>query len=172
MSVLPGHFSELLFAAGALNETLFDRTAGTNIGDMTANAGLAAAFDGTTNQASASSAGKTVSTSAYVGKTHVDPKLPSRAVVYGSNNNGYFGGSNPTITLTLYGKNGAAPANATDGTLIGTLASFTDTADESGTPREIPCTDTETYWDHNWVRIQSSSSGTIICSEVILYVWE
>lgn len=106
----------------------------------------------------------------YVGKTHASPQIISRAIVYASNNNGYVAAANPNITATIYGKNGTSPANGTDGTAIGTLGPFADTADESA-GREITCTDQSTSWDHNWVYFSKDGAvATMNCAEIQFYV--
>lgn len=144
-------------------------TGGTNIGNMTAAGGLAAAFDGTTNQAQGSSARRDSVTNAYCGKTPASAKRVFKSISYGSNNHGYFVLANTTCDLALYGKTGAAPANGTDGTLLGTL-SFTDTADESGNPREIVSSDKETLWDHIWLYIsERGTSGNVSLAELQIY---
>jgi len=126
-------------------------TGGTNIGNMTSNGGLAAVFNGVTNATSIDSAAIALTTAAYVGKTIT--KRVIKGIFYGSNEKGYVNVINPTITLNLRGKTGAAPsAPATDGTLLGTL-SFTDTLNESGNPREIISSDPSTVWNHIWVYI-------------------
>lgn len=140
--------------------TLIDRTTGTNIGDMTGSGGLAAAFDGTTNQIAANCAGKNSvasSGSAYAGKQTAVPTAIERATFFGSNNGGYIESANPSTTITLYGKQGSAPSIATDGTLLGSIT-FTDTANES-TGRTINSSDVNTYWDYLWGSI-THTDGT------------
>jgi hypothetical protein len=119
----------------------------TSIGNMTGGGGLATVFDGDTTEDFASSATRNNSGN-YVGKTMAAPTVIHSAVVYGTNDQGFISGSNPSVTLDLYGKQGTAPANATDGTVIGTVT-FTDTADESA-GRSIT-SDSAVLWDHVWV---------------------
>jgi hypothetical protein len=65
-------------------------TIGTAIGDLTGSGGLAAAKDGTTNQAQAASATKAATADAYVGGNFsAAPKRFHSATVYGSNNSGF-----------------------------------------------------------------------------------
>jgi hypothetical protein len=144
-----------------------DLTVGTNIGDMTASGGLAAAFDGTTNQAAAACSAKGAATSAYVGKTLSASKAIERALVFGSNNQGYVNGANPSMTITLMGKQGGAPANASDGTTLGSIT-FTDTADES-TGRGITSNDPYTEWAHVWVRMDGAGSVEYRFAELQLW---
>lgn len=153
-----------------LGLVLIDRTAGTNIGDMTANGGLTAAFDGTTAQAQLDCAAEGTSTgTSYVGKTLASAKVFGRAVVHGSNSSGFIGGSNPSVTLNVRGKDGAAPATSADGTLLGTVT-FTDTADESA-GRVINSTDLVNTWDHLWVELSVSGSVARFVAELVLYEW-
>jgi len=122
---------------------------GTSIGDFTSAAGLAAVFNGFTSQ-SIDGSGTKVGTSGYVGKTYSPGKSIQQAVVYGSSDAGYVRSINPTVTLVLRGKTGTAPASRTDGTQFGTL-SFTDTGNESASPRTVASTDQTTVWNHVWI---------------------
>lgn len=149
------------------HNVLIDRTAGTNIGDMTSNGGLAAAFDGVTNQASAACAVGSSSANRFVGKTLASAKKFGKATVYGSNNSGYISAADPSVTVRIYGKSGVAPVNDQDGTILGTI-SFTDTTNES-VGRDITSTDTSTSWDHMWVRVTTSAASTKIVAELVLY---
>ena len=142
-----------------------DRTLGTNIGDMTSAGGLAAAFDGTTSQASTASASASgFNISGYVGKTGNIARIISSAIVYGSNNAGFYSGADPSTTISLYGKTGSAPANGTNGTLLGSVT-FTDTANQSA-GQTITSSDLTTLWNHWWVFIPANASGQARCAEV------
>lgn len=163
-------------AAGGAGFVLIDRTAGTNIGDMTVNGGLAAAFDGTTSQTTGSCARSAGSDDGWVGKTLASPRTFGKALVYGANNQGFDsrGVADSSVTLKIYGKSGTAPANKTDGTLLGTTGPFTDQLDESG-GRQVDSTDTSTTWDHLWVYEHTGGSGAgqvLYCAELVLYAWE
>jgi hypothetical protein len=155
------------------SDQVIDRTLGTNIGDMTGSGGLAAGFDGNTDQALASSATKSSATLAYIGKTLASSSRITRAVVFGSNNQGYVNSINPAVQINVYGKTGAAPANSTDGTVIGTGIAFTDTADESENPRTTDVT-IPGPWDHVWVRItHNGAANTMAVAEVMFFEeWE
>lgn len=121
----------------------------TTIGNGTAGGGLAAAFDGTTNQAIAASAQLAGNNAIYVGADFGSgtEKRVYKAEIWGTNDQGYVSGANPSVTLTL--RSGTtAPAGATSGTSRGT-ATFTDTANESGNTRTINSSDKTTairYW--------------------------
>lgn len=149
------------------------RSAGTNMGDATSGGGLAAAFDGITSQTLSASAKKASATSLYVGKDFSSfPRRIARAVCYGSSDQGYVNGANPNVTITLYGKNGAAPANATDGVALGSIGPFADTANESGNPRQIDVDANflDTYWDYVWATVaQSGAAATMALAELQLF---
>lgn len=149
--------------------TLIDRTAGTNIGNMTVNGGLAAAFDGTTSQARLSCATISVSNSGYVGKTLAANKIFGQAIIYGSNDQGFIRTDDVSTTINIRGKTGAAPSSATDGTIIGTL-SFTDTSNESA-GRTITSTDTTSLWAHIFAEVinNAASGRDIHVAELVLY---
>lgn len=142
---------------------------GTNIGDMTTNGGLAAIFDGTTSQADTACGRATAVNNAYAGKNYSSsPKKISKVICYGGNNVGFWHTYNSTATLDLYGKNGGAPSNDTDGTLLGTL-SYTDTTNESA-GRTVTSTDTLTAWDYVWVRTsQPGAAANAYMAELTFY---
>lgn len=147
---MPAALQQMLIAGGK-RQVLIDRTLGTNIGDMTGNGGLAAAFDGNANQGAIDCAVKSSDAFGYVGKTLAAPSVFAKATVHGSNNQGFINIVGRGVTLTMRGKQGAAPSTALDGTSIGSV-SFNEGADESA-GREITSTDLSTAWDHIWVRI-------------------
>jgi hypothetical protein len=132
---------------------------GTAFGDFTNNGGLAAAFDGGTSEntaASATSVGGV--TSGYVGTSiTAGPKSIFSCTVYGSNDNGFVSGANPTVTLNLRGKNDSQPSSQTDGTIVGTV-SFTDTANESA-GRAITMSDQTTQYDYFVVQITHNGAA-------------
>lgn len=151
---------------------LIDRTLGTAFGDMTGNGNLAASFDGVTNTIKTScsrSAGATVSNS-FIGKTLAAPKIFGQAKLYAANDDGFVQSIDPTVTINIRGKNGAAPASNTDGTIVGTLV-FTDTANESG-GRTVTSTDLVTVWDHLFADISHNGvANRMTCAEVELWEW-
>jgi hypothetical protein len=141
---------------------------GTAIGNMTGGGNLAAAFDGTISQAAAACASLASASNAYVGQTLATAAAIAKVRVRGSNDAGYVSGANPTVTITLYGKTGTAPANGTDGTSLGSI-SFTDTANESSA-RSITSSDTSTAWDHVWIYVeQDGSAATIAVAELEIF---
>ena len=142
---------------------------GTTIGNMTENGGMSAAFDGNSDQDNTVGAGLSYTgtgVGVYIGKTHTS--AISQVVVSGSKSHGYTFSGTPTVTLHLYGKTGSAPANATDGTLLGSI-SFTDTSNESS-GRTISSNDTITVFDHRWVAVQASANPFgLYVAEAVFY---
>lgn len=141
---------------------------GTNIGDMTGNGGLAASFDGNTNQSGAACSVRSSVANGYIGKTPASAKRVFKLIAYGANNNG-FQNSNTATTITLYGKTGSAPASGTDGTSLGSV-NFTDTTNESA-GRTVTSSDNETLWDHIWmyISIDGGGSNNLFSAECELY---
>lgn len=142
------------------DNVVVDRTLGTNIGDMTALGGLAAAFDGILTTTAANSACKTTSASAYVGKNYTAASGSTIAAVQVTFPTDFT----PTSrTVRLYAK-ATAPANATDGTLLGSVDAGT-----AKTPVIIPSSDTTTVWNYFWVTIIPISSSAQYISETTYY---
>lgn len=145
-------------------QRVIDRTLGTNIGNMTALGGLAAAFDGTTNQANTACAarsaqGGTVGKNWGAGNT----KTVTGFAVHGSNNFGY--GSDPTnVTLTLQGSSDNFSSDVNN---LGSIGPFTDLADESAA-RSLLTGLVEAPYQYHRVNITVTSSSTY-CAEVVLY---
>jgi hypothetical protein len=156
------------------SDKLVDFASGTNLGDMTGGGGINAALDNDVTTVQASCATKAAATSGYAGRTLAGGTVkPYRAFCYGSSDAGYVSAINPTVTLNLYGKSGStAPVSAVDGTLIGTV-SFTDTANESATLREIVLSVTSLDCQHIWVQLtHNGAANTIGIAEIIVYsVW-
>lgn len=137
---------------------------GTAIGDMTARSGLASAFDGNTNQGYLDGAAKTGG-DGYVGKTYSPGQKISSVDVYSSNNFGYASGTSGDMEITLYGKTGAAPGSATDGTLLGTTGTFSDS--NTLLTKSIASSDMATAFDHVWVRITDTNNEEVRIAEVV-----
>jgi len=149
--------------------SIIDRTTGTNIGDMTVDGGLAAAFDGDTSQG-LSDCARVDAANGYVGKTLAVRAKFGRATIYGGDGSGsatgFVGGSNPSVTINIRGKQGAAPSGRTDGTVVGTIT-FTDTGDESA-GRVISSTNLQTEWDHLWAEVTTSGGANLRVAELAL----
>lgn len=157
------------WATGRGPSSLIDRTAGTNIGNMTWGGGLAASFDGVTNQGGANSSMRQSGGNAYIGKTFVAPTAIDFVNVYGANDHGYVV-NNPSVTLNLRGKNGSAPSGTSDGDLIGTTGEFTDTATTN--PKTIDCIDKNTLYDHVFVEIVNGTGNNTRMAEVEIWGWQ
>lgn len=154
--------------APRVSESAVSQATGTAIGDMINGGGLAAAFDSTTNQAGASCARKSTSTTAaYIGKTYSPTKACTKVEIYGSNDFGYQHTGTPSITINLRGKAGAAPSSETDGTLLGTI-SFTETDNESSA-RTITSSDSWTKYDHIFVEIPTIPTNDHFVAELVIY---
>lgn len=157
-----------IFGKGT-SELVISQGAGSTIGDMTAGGGLAAAFNGTTNESYASACRK-AATNGYVGKAFTVGKIISKATVQAANGSlagGYddTGGAS-TVSLTLYGKNGT-PSSGTDGTLLAT-ASFSDPNDNS--VRTLTSTDVVTPYTNVWIYQTTAAPGTeVMNAEVVFY---
>lgn len=138
-----------------------DRTTGTTIGSLVNNGGIAASFDGITDQAKAASScifgniGDT-SSSGHVGKnyTGVGGETIGSATVFPSNNSGFIDASSGTgsfttrVTLNLRAKM-SAPASHSDGVLLGTTGSIPN----QFTAVNITSNDQTTVWNYVWVEI-------------------
>ena len=128
---------------------------GSTFGDMTAASGLAASFDGSTNQVNGSCSGRIGVTSGYVGKAFASAQNIARVYTYGGSDVGYAHAAGGSVTINIYGKN-SSPADATDGTLLGTSGSFTDGATTQ--QKQITC-DATTAYQYVWAVINASSQN-------------
>jgi hypothetical protein len=158
-----------LTTAGAL----IDRAAGTRIGDMTANGGLAAAFDDDLTQDNTQAAAGAGAGKGACGKTFPAATTISKVECWPTTNYGYARKSNDDdytqdVVLELRGKTGAAPADYyTDGQLLGELQ-----VRDTKTPwQTVLSTDTITAFDHVWVTVRavSASTATVYLAEIRLY---
>jgi len=123
-------------------------TSGTKIGNMTSGYGLVGLFDGQVNnnyyQGVDGYAGVVFSTPHTISSVEIDSQI-----------NGYdASGSTTQITLSVYARTSGTPSSSTDGTLIGSLATFTDT--NAYLTKTITSTDTTTQFSCVWIRIQTS----------------
>lgn len=148
------------------------QASGTAIGDLTGNGGLAAAFDGVTDQHSSNCASiPTAATTGFIGKTLASSSAIHHVDLWGSNNHAYEINNNGEMTLNLRAKTGAAPANSADGTLLGTLT-FDDgplNPSASEIEKSITSDDTATAYDHVWVELTAATSENWAVAE--LEIW-
>lgn len=145
---------------------------GTNIGDMTNNGGLAAAFDGNLSKPAVACAeqnavsGVTLSgptpffLKSYCGKNYTvasGEKIQQVTIYpssdhgfglceYGSTFAGIFSFSTVTTTFNLRAK-ATVPSSSSDGTLLGTVTMSSDTSN----PVTLLSSDTSTIWNFVWV---------------------
>ena len=134
---------------------------GATFGDMTGGGGLAAAFDGNTNQAMTAVAYLSGSNK-YVGKAFSAAQTIVQVVAYAANDGFGFGGLGNATTITIYGKNGV-PANFSDGTQLGTTGSFTPAASQVKT---IACSGAA--YTHVWAVINQNNDCA--CAELKYYI--
>jgi hypothetical protein len=157
---------------GFTNEISRSLAGSVNIGDLTAGGGLAAAFDGNFSQSAANSAeknfGTSTSGSGYVGKNYsgASAQQINSCTVWPSNDIGFFfplpgsgGGGTPTVTITMNLRaKASAPANAADGTLLGTTSYTMGDTTPNFLARTITSSDQATAWNFVWVEITYSFS--------------
>lgn len=153
---------------GAQSEV--DYAGSTNIGDMTSGGGLAAAFNGITAQAdSACAASGSTTTGKFVGKDWGvgNTKNLTGVKVWGASNNGYAKNAQ-VVSIYLYGS-ATAPASATDGTVLGTIAaSLADT--DSSNPKELLTGVTSGDYRYHWVAVvPAGSTDAVLLAEVEFY---
>lgn len=161
-SVAPWVAGETITTAGGL------QTGGDGyIGDMVNAGNLAAAFDGSTNQAASACAVKNSGQYAFCGRDYGStPRIVSQVKVFGSNDLG-FSGAGSTITIQVYGKNGTAPAHGTNGTKLGQISFQTGTNESAG--RTINSDDQSTTWRYVWVRFSSGTVRTYRLAEMQVF---
>lgn len=126
-------------------------TAGTNIGDLTGNGGLAAAFNGNTNQASSACAFAALSTGvhAYVGKNFTTAIGIASVTFYTATDQGLSANGAVSCTVTLRGMH-TAPSSASDAgsTSLGSVV-FTDSLSQQN--KTITSNDAVTKWEYLWL---------------------
>jgi len=137
---------------------------GTTIGNMTAGSGIAASFDGNTDQNHDQSSAKGA-TNGWVGKTWGAGKTITGARVYASNDRGFVQTYNPTVNIIIEGSNNAF---ATSFVVLGS----TSLTDYNAAIVEIFNIDQSTAYTSHRVKIEApgvpSSTGTY-CAEVVFY---
>lgn len=162
---MPKPFLDAAGSSRTLVPTLYDRTTGTNIGDGTSGGGLAAAFDGDNDELNNDCTFRNLGGNMWVGKTLATPAPIHSVNTWASSDAGYDG-VGVSITISLYGKNGAAPSSGTDGTQLATTGSTS--APENSDPRTLTSSDPTTVYDHVWVYLQGTTNQFI--AELEIYV--
>lgn len=127
------------------------------IGNATARGGLAAAFDGNTNQASTATATVLSSNIIWVGADWGAAKTLTQMVIYSSNDYGFQESNNPSgMTARIYGSN-TTPASETDGTQLDSWT-VNDTNALMTETRNSTITQTTAYRYH-WFYLTYSFQG-------------
>ena len=148
-----------------LNEISRSLSGSVNIGDMTANGGLAAAFDGTTSQTGSACAAKSFSSVSegdtltnYVGKNYfgASSQIIQQGTLWPASDFGFDsrngGTTTDSVTINLRAK-ASAPASSSDGTLLGTATVTNSTA-----PVTIVSNDQATSWNYVWFEIVATAA--------------
>jgi hypothetical protein len=154
-------FSNLI--SGSLSGSL-------NIGSMTANGGVAAAFDGTLSKSNSTCAAygedisfpsSDITISGYIGKDYsASPQQISSATYYPASDLGYCHGfvigaaTVGRVTLNLRASQ-TVPATASSGTLLGT-GTFTV---NNTSALSIDSSDTSTAWNYVWIEVVAEWQG-------------
>lgn len=154
---------------------LIDRTLGTNIGNCTAGAGLAAAFDGDAAQAVAASARSNGLNPGWIGKYWAGvARRCSRVTVISPNVQNFNGGnaSGAAGTIKIYGKVNGQATTSTDGVLLYT-AGFTDGAIGAQTTIDITTGITDQASESVFIRIDfgANTGYDVNVAELIMYEW-
>lgn len=144
------------------------QAAGTAIGNLTGNGGLAAAFDGNTNQARAACADSGSAVAAgYVGKDWGagTTRVITSAVVDSADDNGFSNSFNTgTNTLVLQGSTDNFSGSVVD---LGTTVTAAEGA--SRLTETITASDVSTAYRYHRIKITNSNGGTQVycCAEVV-----
>lgn len=158
-----------LSTTGAISGTL---SGSTNIGDLTGNGGLAALFD--SDNTTGGTTGSTFVHSCYGGKNYsgasaqtissvivMPPNVPG---TLGTNFDFETGQPATTLTFNLRAKS-TLPANAADGTLLGTASA----SSLQTTPVTINSNDAATTWNYVWVEIVAANIRKIVVGDIQFY---
>lgn len=143
---------------GALTQ-ITDYTGTTNIGDLTVSGGLAAAFDGNTNQTAQTGARHTTTAQyRYVGKGWGTQRRIGQVRWWSTTNEG---GVVNGAYLKLFGKD-TAPSNATDGTLLCTVTANNLGLSNNQQSQTLQVSDgmiTTTKYNYHWITVDCTPVG-------------
>lgn len=131
------------------------------IGNMTANGGLAAAFNGAYVQAQAAGAGRAAA-DGYVGLNYTARQIVGGFLVWPSSDQGFAVGGSGNVTLDLYG-NTALPASATDGTLLKTV----NIADQTTGPVAVIPDYNVTGYQYVWLRNRQTGASAVCIGQIV-----
>lgn len=149
---------------GGVGNDLIPQGTGTALGNMTANGGLAAAFDGNNNQAATACATRLDTSPGYIGKDWGSgaTKTVTMFKCYGSNNQGMDQGTG-NITVTLQGSTDNFSAS------IVNLGSVGPTADANSLLMEVLSGLTETPYRYHRLKIETTGGSHVYCAEAEFY---
>jgi hypothetical protein len=142
---------------------------GTRIGNMTAGAGLVAAFDGdNTKSGSEAARSENAVTTAYIGKDwgSGETKTVSGFKVWSSSNTGFDQDGNSTITLTLEGSTDNFSASVVN---LGGITGFTDANETTQKDKLTGLTTSTAYRYHRLKVTMTTSTGEVCVAEVEFY---
>lgn len=153
-------------SAPPLTEVHVDPALATKFGNMTGGGGLAAVFNGNpTENFVAGGWYPNAASNAYAGLSFPTPKTITRLVVTGAPDHGFAYTENTNVTLTAFGKSGAAPCGPTDGQVIGSVGPFMDAA---GLVKEVTIANPQA-WSHVWVNITYDGAVVNGCTDISMY---
>ena len=162
-----GYISSVTYSTGS--QTQIAQGTGTAIGDMTAEGGLAAGFDGNTNQAQNTIPTATGNVNnSYIGKDWGSSvtKTISGVKVWSSNNSGYNKSAGSDYSLFLLGHTSNNPAAATN---LGTIVSPTTDDWSLHANSKLSGLTTSTAYRYHWVRLTQTTSVISHIGEVEFY---
>jgi hypothetical protein len=162
-----GYISSVTYSIGS--QTQIAQGTGTAIGDMTAQGGLAAGFDGNTNQIQNTIPTATGNVNnSYIGKDWGSSvtKTITGVKVWSSNNSGYNKSAASNYSLFLLGHTSNNPAAATN---LGTIV--IPTADDWSlhANSKLSGLTTSTAYRYHWVRLTQTASVISHLAEVEFY---
>ncbi|KKM01089.1 hypothetical protein LCGC14_1797920, partial [marine sediment metagenome] len=143
----------------------------TTIGDMTAGGNLAGAFDGNNDQNGEGGAQKTGATEAFIGKDwgENNERILTGFKAWGSNDNGFVGGANPTVTIELQGSTDNFSSSIVD------LGNTSDTDGGISSPgkliQKLSGITTTTAFRYHRLKITQGGGGSVsfFCAECEFY---
>lgn len=155
-------FTGVTVQSSKYQASLISTSSLSTLGDMT---NPSNAFDGDSSDSIANSATKSTTTSSYIGVDLVTARAINSAVVYAPSDGLLY--SSPFIsgTITIYGK-ATAPANATDGTALGSKSITPFSSNEAFT---VYSSNTTSTYQYVWVTITSGLGVTHRVAEVYFY---
>jgi len=153
-------------------QTLIDRTAGTAIGTLTGNGGLAAAFDGDNDKTGADCAFVSSVTTSHIGKDWGSgvTKTLTGAKTYGANNEGYSsnGSNNTGCTWDIRGGSSSDIASSVS---LGSLTNqnFRVISSPGATLEKLSGLTTTTAYRYHWIKLTQGTTAHNYVAECEFY---